>query len=319
VTVAAPPVVQSAVAVDARVDSLLDRRPSRGAREILADYVALTKPRIIVLLEITALAAMLMAARGWPGTWRVLATLAGGALAAGGANAINMWFDRDIDRAMGRTCSRPIPSGRVGAGAALGFGVILGVIAFVLLALAVNLLSAALAISALLFYVGVYTMWLKRSSMQNIVIGGAAGAVPPLVGVAAVTGHLDLTALYLFAIVFFWTPPHFWALALLMRGEYQRAHVPMLPVVRGTGPTRQSILQYTVILVVVTLLPVLAQTFGAVYAAAAAVLDVMFLAGALRLRREGTSRAAAQLFHFSLVYLALLFAAGAADRLIGSI
>jgi heme o synthase len=315
VTVAAPPVPQSAVAVDVR----LERRPGRGMRAIVDDYVALTKPRIIMLLEITALGAMLMAARGWPGTWRVLATLAGGALAAGGANAINMWFDRDIDRTMGRTCSRPIPSGRVSAGAALGFGVTLGAVAFALLALAVNMLSAVLAISALLFYVGVYTMWLKRSSMQNIVIGGAAGAVPPLVGVAAVTGHLDLTALYLFAIVFFWTPPHFWALALLMRGEYERAHVPMLPVVRGTGPTRESILQYTVILVLVTLLPVMAQTFGAVYAAGAVVLDTLFLAGALRLRREGTGRAAARLFHFSLIYLALLFAAGAADRVIGSL
>ena len=313
-SVIAPP-----VSVDVRVEHAVVARRLRPAPSLLRDYVALTKPRIIVLLEITALAAMVMGARGWPGTWRVVATLAGGALAAGGANAINMWFDRDIDRAMGRTCSRPIPSGRISAGAALGFGIALGVAAFVLLALAVNLLSAVLAVSALLFYVGVYTMWLKRSSMQNIVIGGAAGAVPPLVGIAAVSGRLDVTALYLFAIVFFWTPPHFWALALLMRGEYERAGVPMLPVVRGTGPTRASILNYTVILAIVTILPVFAQTFGAVYAAGAVLLDALFLAGAVRLLRDGTARAARELFHFSLVYLALLFAVGAADRVIGSL
>ena len=323
-TVAAPP-VSAAVAVDSLGEGLV-RRPvtapaavprTRGA--VLRDYLALTKPRIIVLLEVTALMAMVMAARGWPGTGLTLATLAGGALAAGGANAINMWFDRDIDRTMARTCSRPIPSGRIGAGAALAFGAGLGVASFTLLTLAVNLLSAVLAVSALLFYVGVYTMWLKRSSIQNIVIGGAAGAVPPLVGVAAVTGRLDLLAVYLFAIVFFWTPPHFWALALLMRGDYQRAGVPMLPVVRGSSFTRASILQYTVLMVVVTLMPVLAQQLGAVYAAGALLLDAVFVAGAVRVVRTGSTRAAAHLFHYSLLYLALLFAAGAADRVIGAL
>jgi heme o synthase len=321
-TVAAPPVSASssaAVAVDVRLDTRPETAGRRRITAVARDYAALTKPRIILLLEITALAAMVMAASGWPGTWRTIATLAGGALAAGGANAINMWFDRDIDRTMGRTASRPVPAGRITATAALGFGVTLGVAAFVLLALAVNLVSALLATSALLFYVLVYTMWLKRSSMQNIVIGGAAGAVPPLVGIAAVTGHLDLTALYLFSIVFFWTPPHFWALSLLMESQYARAGVPMLPVVRGGGPTRTSILLYSIILALVTMLPVMAQTFGAVYAASALVLDGIFLAGAVRVVRDATGRAAAHLFHFSLLYLALLFAAGAADRVIGSL
>ncbi len=286
-------------------------------RGILSDYLSLTKPRIIVLLEVTALAAMVMAARGMPNPVTVLCTLAGGALAAGGANTINMWFDRDIDGRMARTCARPIPSGRISPGAALGFGVGLGVAAFTLLALAVNLLSALLAISALLFYVGVYTMWLKRSSVQNIVIGGAAGAVPPLVGWAAVTGGLDITALYLFAVIFFWTPPHFWALAMLMRSDYSRVNVPMLPVVQGMARTRTAILQYTVILVLVTMLPFLAHSFGWVYLAGATVLDGVFLSGAVRLMREASTRAASRLFHYSLLYLALLFAVMAADRVIG--
>lgn len=291
-------------------------RNDRSWRTTLSDYVALTKPRIILLLEVTTLAAMVMAARGWPSTGTVFATLAGGALAAGGANAINMWFDRDIDRTMVRTRERPIPGGRIAAGHALAFGISLGVAAFVLLGVAVNLLSALLAISALLFYIGVYTMWLKRTSIQNIVIGGAAGAVPPLVGWAAVTGRLDLTAVYLFAIVFFWTPPHFWALATLMRADYARAGVPMLPVVQGMARTRAAILNYTVLMILVTLLPFLAHSFGWTYLAGAAVLDGTFLAGAVRLVRDATARAASRLFHFSLLYLALLFAVMAADRVI---
>ncbi len=319
-TVAAPPVT-TAGAADTLGDGLSLREPAapRRAADVARDYVALTKPRIIVLLEVTALAAMVMAARGWPGIGLVTATLGGGALAAGGANAINMWFDRDIDRTMRRTCSRPIPGGRISAAAALSFGVGLGAAAFTLLALTVNLLSACLAVSALLFYVLVYTMWLKRSSVQNIVIGGAAGAVPPLVGVAAVTGHLDLLAVYLFAIVFFWTPPHFWALALLMRGDYERAGVPMLPVVIGATRTRSSILLYTLLMILVTLLPVLAQTLGLLYAIGAVALDAVFLAGAVAVVRRGTSAAAARLFHFSLLYLALLFAVGAADRVVGAL
>ncbi len=288
----------------------------RALRAVARDYVSLTKPRIIVLLEVTALAAMVMAARGWPGTWLVLATLAGGALAAGGANTINMWFDRDIDRSMKRTCGRPIASGRIGATAALTFGVGLGAAGFLVLALFANLLAAVLATSALLFYVLVYTMYLKRSSIQNIVIGGAAGAVPPLVGWAAVTGRLDVAALFLFAVIFYWTPPHFWALSLLMQGDYTLARVPMLPVVVGSRRTRVHIVLWTLILLIVTVLPFLAHSFGWVYMAGAAVLDGLFLADALRLLGDHSARSASRLFHFSLLYLALLFAVMAIDRVV---
>ena len=288
----------------------------RALRAVARDYVSLTKPRIIVLLEVTAVAAMVMAARGWPGSWRIAVTLAGGALAAGGANTINMWFDRDIDRTMRRTCGRPIASGRIGASAALAFGIGLGVLGFAVLALFANLLAAVLATSALLFYVLVYTMYLKRSSIQNIVIGGAAGAVPPLVGWAAVTGRLDVTALFLFAVVFYWTPPHFWALSLLMQSDYTRARVPMLPVVVGSRTTRVHIVLWTLILLIVTLLPFLAHSFGWVYLAGAAVLDGIFLADAVRLLGDASPRSASRLFHFSLLYLALLFTVMAVDRVV---
>jgi protoheme IX farnesyltransferase len=288
----------------------------RALRAVARDYISLTKPRIIVLLEVTAFAAMVMAARGWPGTWRVLVTLAGGALAAGGANTINMWFDRDIDRTMHRTCSRPIASGRIGASAALRFGIGLGVAGFVLLALLANVLAAVLATSALLFYVLVYTMYLKRSSIQNIVIGGAAGAVPPLVGWVAVTGRLDVPALFLFAVVFYWTPPHFWALSLLMQGDYTRAGVPMLPVVVGSRATRVHIVLWTLILLIVTVLPFLARTFGLLYLAGAVVLNGIFLMDALRLLGDPSPRSASRLFHYSLLYLALLFAVMAIDRVV---
>src|SRR5437879_7954219 len=207
--------------------------PQRSAAAVARDYVALTKPRVVVLLEVTAVAAMVMAARGLPAWNLVLATVTGGWLAAAGANAINCWFDRDIDSRMGRTRNRPLPAGRIAPRNALVFGIVLGCGSFLLMAATVNLLAATLTLTALLFYVFVYTMWLKRSSMQNIVIGGAAGAIPPLVGWAAVQGRLDVTALFLFAIVFYWTPPHFCALALLLRNDYTRARVPMLPVVAG--------------------------------------------------------------------------------------
>jgi protoheme IX farnesyltransferase len=242
--------------------------------------------------------------------------VAGGWLAAGGAHAINCWFDRDIDASMGRTRTRPIPAGRIQPASALAFGVSLGVSAFVLLAVAVNLLAAALAITGLLFYVLVYTMWLKRSSMQNIVVGGAAGAFPPLVGWAAVQGRLTLTALFLFAVVFYWTPPHFWALALLIRRDYASASVPMLPVVVGERETRRQILLYTVVLVVVTILPALAHSFGYVYLAGAAVLDAVFLATAVRAVTDPSARAARRVFYYSMLYLALLFAVMAVDRAI---
>jgi heme o synthase len=288
-------------------------RPPRALRAVVADYVALTKPRIIVLLEVTAFCAMVMAAHGWPGSGLVLVTMVGGALAAGGANTINMWFDRDIDQEMRRTCSRPIPSGRIEAHHALIFGIVLETLSFAVLATFANLLSATLALSALLFYVLVYTMWLKRTSMQNIVIGGAAGAMPPLVGWAAVTGHLNVTALFLFAIIFYWTPPHFWALALLIRRDYALVGVPMLPVVKGDRETRTQIGLYTVVMVAVTMLPVFTGSLGWVYLGGAVVLDGIFLAYALRTYRDSSARSAGRLFHYSLLYLALLFAVAALD------
>jgi protoheme IX farnesyltransferase len=291
------------------------RRP-RATREVVADYVALTKPRIIVLLEITAFFAMVMAAHGWPGLQLVLATMAGGALAAGGANTINMWFDRDIDQEMTRTCSRPIPSGRIEATHALLFGIALELLSFAVLTTFANLLAATLALSALLFYVLVYTMWLKRTSMQNIVIGGAAGAMPPLVGWAAVTGNLSVSALFLFAIIFYWTPPHFWALALLIRRDYERARVPMLPVVKGDRQTRRQIGLYTVVMVAVTMLPVFTHALGWVYLGGAAVLDGIFLAYAVHTWRDDSARSAGRLFHYSLLYLALLFAVAALDSVV---
>ena len=297
--------------------AVLDALPRRRAADVVRDYIALTKPRVILLLEVTAVAAMVIAARGWPGWRLVLLTFAGGWLAASGANAINCWFDRDIDLEMGRTRSRPIPAGRIEPLQALAFGVALGAGSFVLLATTVNLLSAVLAMTALLFYVLVYTMWLKRSSMQNIVIGGAAGAIPPLVGWAAVTGSLNLTAVFLFAVVFYWTPPHFWALSLLLKGDYTRAGVPMLPVVQGDRQTRYQIVLYTIVLCLVTVLPVLTRSFGAVYLGGAVVLDTILLTDAVVASRRPTARSARRLFYHSMIYLALLFAVMAIDRVTG--
>ena len=288
----------------------------RNSLAVVRDYVALTKPRVVVLLEVTAVAAMVMAARGWPGWHLVAYTVLGGWLAAAGANAINCWYDRDIDARMGRTRSRPLAAGRIEPRSALVFGVALAAASFLLLSVAVNLLAASLAMAAFLFYVLVYTMWLKRSSMQNIVIGGAAGAIPPLVGWAAVQGSLDLTALFLFAVVFYWTPPHFWALAILIRGDYARARVPMLPVVAGDAQTRRQIVLYTIILVLVTILPVLTRSFGAVYLGGAALLDAALLADALQTVRRPTARSARRLFYHSMVYLALLFLVMAVDRVV---
>src|SRR5207248_2726947 len=247
----------------------IERRP---ARDVVLDYVSLAKPRIIPLLLITALGGMMMAERGWPSTGLVVLTLLGGALAAAGAGAINCWIDRDLDGAMLRTRRRPLPDGRIAPSHALLFGIALGLAAFVLLAFWVNVLTATLAISGLLFYVFVYTLWLKRWTVQNIVIGGAAGAVPPVVGWAAVTHRVDLTAIYLFAVIFLWTPPHFWALALRLKGDYARAHVPMLPVVRGEAVARRQILFYTLVLVAVTLAVVVTGALGLLYLAGAAVL-----------------------------------------------
>ena len=288
--------------------------PQRSAAAVARDYVALTKPRVVVLLEVTAVAAMVMAARGLPAWNLLIATVTGGWLAAAGANAINCWFDRDIDAAMGRTRSRPLPAGRIDPAHALWFGMVLAAASFLLLSTAVNMLAASLTMAAFLFYVLVYTMWLKRSSMQNIVIGGAAGAIPPLVGWAAVTGHLDLTAVFLFAVIFYWTPPHFWALALLVRSDYTRAAVPMLPVVAGDRQTRRQIVLYTIILVLVTVLPVLTRAFGAVYIVGATILDAVLLADAIRVVHDPSARSARRLFYHSMLYLALLFAVMALDR-----
>ncbi len=282
---------------------------------LIRDLVALTKPRVVSLLLLTTVAPMFITDRGLPPLgligWVVLA----GYLMAGGANAINMWFDRDIDLEMSRTKLRPVPSGRLPAGAALLFGGSLGAVAFALFWRLVNPLAAGLALSGLLFYVLVYTMWLKRASPQNIVIGGAAGAFPPLVGWAAMTGSLDLAALYLFAIVFYWTPPHFWALALIKEREYAKAGVPMMPVVRGAHETKVQMLVYTLMLLPLTLLPTLAGTQGAFYAAAALLLGGRLLWYCLRLLREpAVTPMAWRMYKYSLLYLALLFCAMGVDK-----
>ena len=280
------------------------------------DYATLTKPRIMTLLLLTGACGMVVGARGLPSTTLFAETMVGLALACGGASALNHVLDADIDRVMGkRTKARPVAAGRIEPGRAFEFGLALSAFSFVLLASAVNVLTASLALAGNLFYVLVYTRWLKRSTPQNIVIGGAAGAVPPLVGWAAVTGNLTLPALFLFLIVFFWTPPHFWALALLIKESYAKAGVPMLPVVRGERETVRQIVLYTLVLIAITLLPVAWGTFGALYAACALALGGVFLALAWRLRREPTRPRATLLFHFSLLYLALLFVAMAVDVL----
>ncbi len=278
--------------------------------------MALTKPRIIELLLVTTIPTMVLAAGGVPSAWLMAAVVLGGTLAAGGANAINMYVDRDIDDIMRRTRHRPLPRHAVPPGRALAFGIGLSIAAFAFLALTVNLLSAVLALSATAFYVFVYTMWLKRTTPQNIVIGGAAGCVPVLVAWAAVTGEVGLPALVLFAIVFYWTPPHFWALALRYRGDYAAANVPMLPVVRGEAETARQILLYTVALFAVSLLLLPAAGMGWLYLVAAVVLGGVFLLYAVRLRADAANgRAAIRLFRFSISYLTLLFAAVAADAL----
>ena len=281
--------------------------------ERMAAYVALTKPRIIELLLVTTVPAMILAERSWPGTWVVVATLIGGTLSAGGANAINNYIDRDIDQAMRRTSSRPLPAHRVEPKAALVFGIVLGAAGFGWLWATTNLLAALLSTSALLFYVFVYTLYLKRTSPQNIVIGGAAGAVPALVGWAAVTGSLALPAWVMFAIVFFWTPPHFWALSLRYREDYERAGVPMLPVVRGVPATLRSIWIYSLQLVAITLVLVPAGDMSLFYLVSAVTLGLLFLAGARRLREHPDE--AMRYFGLSNVYLTLLFGAIAVDAL----
>jgi heme o synthase len=289
---------------------------ARTARQSATAYFLLTKPRIIELLLVTTVPAMFIAARGVPSPWLMAATLFGGALSAASANVLNCYLDRDIDALMRRTARRPLPAHRVEPADALRFGLVLGVAGFLWLWTFVNLLSAVLATSAILFYVFVYTIGLKRRSTQNIVIGGAAGAVPVLVGWSAVTGRVDLPALVLFAIIFYWTPPHFWALSLRFKDDYAAAGVPMLPVVRGARETSTQILYYTVLLVAVTLLLYPAGRMGAVYLAAAVALGGAFIWRALELRRNLDGRRAIRLFSFSNIYLALLFAAMALDAVV---
>ncbi len=279
------------------------------------DYLTLTKPRIMSLLLVTGAAGMFVGAQGVPPLDLFVLTMTGLALACGGASALNHVLDRDIDRLMGsRTRERPVASGRVTPEQALEFGLFLSALSFALLASTVNLLTAVLALMGNLFYVVVYTRWLKRTTPQNIVIGGAAGAVPPLVGFAAATGNLTLPALWLFLIVFLWTPPHFWALALMIKDAYSAAGVPMLPVVRGDRETARQILLYSIGLVVFTV--VVGLWLGPVYTVAAVVLGGVFVALAELLRRELTRGRAQLLFHYSLLYLALLFAAAAVDPLL---
>jgi protoheme IX farnesyltransferase len=290
-----------------------------SSARILAAYVELTKPRVMSLLLATTATAMIIAARGMPPLGIFAWTLIGGALMSGGAGAINHYVDRDIDPLMGRTAWRPIPSGVISPRRALWFGIGLGVLASVVFVAFVNVIACALAIVGLLGYVFIYTLWLKRSTPSNIVIGGAAGAIPPLVGWAAVTNEISsLTAWYLFAIIFFWTPPHFWALSLLIRKHYERAGVPMLPVVRGEDETRKQIVLYSVLLVVLTLVLSPFGMMGAIYFAAAAVLGALFIRGAVRLWRQATPQAARGLYLYSILYLFALFAAMAVDRVIAS-
>jgi protoheme IX farnesyltransferase len=297
------------------INTTIGSRPL-SLRQTLSAYVALTKPRIIAELLITTVPAMVLAKQGWPSLWLVAATVLGGTLAAGGANAINCYLDRDIDEIMHRTRGRPLPMRRIEPVTALGFALALEVVAFVLLLTAANLLAATLAVAATAFYVFVYTMWLKRTTPQNIVIGGAAGAFPPLVGWAAVTGTIEAPAIVLFAIIFLWTPPHFWALAIKYKDDYARAGVPMLPVVATMESTKARIFWYAVALVPVSLLLLATGTVGWIYLASALVLGAVFVRETWVLRRVDSVGAAMSVFKISLYYLALLFVAVAADVLI---
>ncbi len=283
---------------------------SRG-RQLVSDYIELTKPKVQSLLLFTTVTTMEIA--GDPKVSRIALACVGGYMSAGGAGAVNHWYDRDIDAKMARTATRPIPSGRVAPRSALIYGCGLALGSFILMWLTLNLLAASLAFAGFVVYVGVYTVWLKRRTWHNIVIGGAAGAIPPMVGWAATRGSLSWTAVYLFAIVFYWTPPHFWALSLLMKDEYAKVGVPMLPVVRGEAMTRQQILLYSLLLYAVTQLPFCAGAFGGIYLAASVLLGVVFVWLAALLYRRQDRRSALRLYLYSLAYLALLFGAMVAD------
>jgi heme o synthase len=290
--------------------------PQRPLSATVGAYVRLTKPRVIELLLVTAVPPMFVAQQGVPSLWLILSVVVGGALAAGGANTINCWIERDRDQLMRRTLGRPLPRGEIEPSRALAFGVILNVIAFILLATTANLLAAVLTISATLFYVFVYTLWLKPRTVQNIVIGGAAGAVPALVGWAAVRGQLDATAWLMFAIVFFWTPAHFWALALKYRDDYAAAGIPMLPVVRGVEMTTHQIAGYAMVTVAVTFALTLTGDVGRFYALSALVLGAIFVTRALALVRDPAPQRAIQFFTWSNIYLMLVFVALAVDALV---
>ena len=283
-------------------------------RDVLKDYVMLTKPRIISLLLLTTLVPMLIAREGAVDWALIVWTLLGGALAAGGAGAINMYLDRDIDAIMSRTRQRPVPTNRVSPLRALVFGLVLNLLAFVVLWWAANLLAAVLAMIGTVYYVLIYTRWLKRTTPHNIVIGGAAGAIPPLVGWAAVTNNIGVEAIFLFAIIFYWTPPHFWALALLRRNEYARAGIPMLPVVQGDAETKWQILLYTLLMLAITLVLTPLGLAGPVYFVCAAILGAIFLRDAYRVYRDSETKFAWRLYKYSLLYLALLFGALVLDH-----
>jgi protoheme IX farnesyltransferase len=294
----------------------LSHSATHGARTKVGAFIALTKPRIIELLLVTTIPTMILAEEGLPSLGLIAATLVGGTLAAGGANAINMYVDRDIDRVMPRTQHRPLVTGMVSPWAALVFAVLLEAAAVAELWLLVNPLSALLALSATLFYVFVYTMWLKRTSTQNIVIGGAAGAVPVLVGWSAVTNSLSWTPVVLFLVVFLWTPPHFWALAIRYAEDYRMAEVPMLPAVESMDVTSRKMLGYTVALWIASLVLVPVAPMGWIYGVAAFVLGAFFVTSVLGLRRYPSPRRAMRLFHYSITYTTLLFAALAVDTLV---
>ena len=285
--------------------SVITAPEQRSIVAVARDYVSLLKLRIVLLLDATAVGVMIPAAHGHPGASAVLAVLAGGTLAAGGAHAINCWFDRDIDAAMTRTRRRPLPSGRIPPWHALVLGIGLNVVAFAVLWAGANLLAAGLALAGTLIYVFVYTIWLKRATSQNIVVGGAAGAVPPLVGWAAATGHLDLNALAFFGVIFFWTPPHFWALAQMLKTDYARANVPMLPAVGGERSAKRQSIVYAALTAAVSIIPFFTGAAGSIYLAGAVVLGVG-LVGVTVLDLEGR-RWTRRVFTYSLVYVALLF------------
>jgi heme o synthase len=292
--------------------------PVRSLRSQIGDYVALTKPRIIELLLVTTVPTMIVAERGLPSLWLMAATVLGGTFAAGGANAVNMYVDRDIDKVMNRTRNRPLAAGRIAPRAALTFAIALEVVAFLFLWATVNLLSAVLAVAACLFYVFVYTLWLKRTSKSNIVIGGAAGAVPVLIGWSAVTNSLAWAPVVLFGVIFYWTPPHFWALAIRYRDDYAKADVPMLPVVASLHTTAVRILLYTLLLWGLTVLFAPVAGMGNLYLAAALLLGGVFTWHSARLLRDSSPQVAMRVFTWSISYITLLFGAMAVDQLVRS-